>query len=258
MQPKSRRRRRLLQKLWKIFNPVASKTNGLNLVYFPKAQNCPYDFDKKEAIDDDPQSSDNIDAPPQYSSSISDGTPANLRNSLEAEIVHLWKKVWLGLYEIDVNEHRLRSSQLDALYLGAGMTGYMGRLGALKHAAYKNVGVNNEIASLKLFDGLSITTLQSVLEILRAYESEIDNLERLYGILRRGQRSLRQSTWITPTDTLQRQYLAIAEPMERRIKQYDIRMDVLNHEMRDEVMPMGDEIPAPQGQLVYEKAFPGR
>ena len=70
------------------------------------------------------------------------------------------------------------------------MTGYMGRLGALKHAAYKNVGVNNGIASLKPFDGLSITTLQSVLEILRAYKSEIDNLERLYGILRRGQRSL--------------------------------------------------------------------
>lgn len=134
----------------------------------------------------------------------------------------------------------------------------MGRLGALKHPAYKNVGVNNGIASLKLFDGLSITTLQSVLEILRVYESEIDNLERLYGILRRGQRSLRQSTWIAPTDTLQRQYLAIVEPMERRIKQYDIRMDVLNHEMRDEVKSMGEDISQPQGQLVYEKAFPGR
>ena len=93
----------------------------------------------------------------------------------------------------------------------------MGRLGALKHPAHKNVGVNNGIASLKLFGGLSIIALQSVLEILRAYESEIDNLERLCGILRRIQRALQQSTWIAPTDTLQRQYLAIAEPTERRI-----------------------------------------
>jgi hypothetical protein len=45
--------------------------------------------------------------------------------------------------------------------------------------------------------------------------------------------------------------------MERRIKQYDIRMDVLNHEMRDEVMSMGDCISQPKGKLVLEKIFPG-
>lgn len=135
------------------------------------------------------------------------------------------------------------------------MTGYMGRLRVLNNPDY--VGVNNGIASLKIFDGLSITTLQSVLEILRAYESEIDNLERLYAILRRNQRGLRESTWNVPTETLRRQYLTIAEPMERRIKQYDIRMDVLNHEMRDEVMSIGDCISQPKGQLVLEKIFPG-
>lgn len=53
------------------------------------AHSYPYDFDENDTSNDYQQSSDNIDDPPQYSSSISAGSSAIIRNSLEAGIFQL-------------------------------------------------------------------------------------------------------------------------------------------------------------------------
>ncbi|CAG7937595.1 unnamed protein product [Penicillium nalgiovense] len=174
------------------------------------------------------------DDPPQYT--LGSGAvekPISTRSQLECRIVNLWKKVWLGLYQIDDNEDRYHLQVLRRHFLRS--------------------ETNNGIASLKLFQGLSLSTLLSVIHILEAYESEIDKLRLLYSILRSGQLALHETADLAKTAVVRTEYMAIAEPMEKRIRQYDIRMNVLNMDICDEAMGFYER---QKGEYIYHKAFP--
>ncbi|CAG7950820.1 unnamed protein product [Penicillium nalgiovense] len=195
------------------------------------------------------------DDPPQYT--LGSGAvekPISTRSQLECRIVNLWKKVWLGLYQIDDNEDRYHVERLEALSLGAGLTRTyrVGELQVLRRHFLRSE-TNNGIASLKLFQGLSLSTLLSVIHILEAYESEIDKLRLLYSILRSGQLALHETADLAKTAVVRTEYMAIAEPMEKRIRQYDIRMNVLNMDICDEAMGFYER---QKGEYIYHKAFP--
>ncbi|KAJ5835691.1 hypothetical protein N7447_001717 [Penicillium robsamsonii] len=197
-----------------------------------------------------------VDDPPQYTTV--DGAafekPASTRSQLECRIVKLWKKVWLGLYQIDDNEDRYHVERLEALSLGAGLTRTyrVGELQVLRRHFLRSE-TNNAIASMKLFQGLSLSTLLSVIHILEAYESEIENMSLLYSILRSAQLALHQTADLAQTAVVRTEYIAIAEPMEKRIRQYDIRMNVVNMQICDEAMGFYER---QKGEYIYHKAFP--
>ncbi|KXG48222.1 uncharacterized protein PGRI_020920 [Penicillium griseofulvum] len=199
---------------------------------------------------------DQNDDPPQYTTfgGAALEKPVSTRSQLESCIVKLWKKVWLGLYQIDDNEDRYHVERLEALSLGAGLTRTygVGELQVLRRH-FLRTETNNGIASLKLFQGLSLSTLLSVIHILEAYESEIDNMRLLYSILRSGQLALHQTPDLAQTAVVRTEYMAIAEPMEKRIKQYDIRMNVVNMEVCDEAMGFYQR---QKGEYIHHKAFP--
>lgn len=207
------------------------------------------------------------DCPPQYSedeeSEISQET--HLRAELQSEITQLWKKVWLGLYEIDdgdsICEKRHHYDRLEALYLGAGLPGKLSTAGLdVLRRWFLWISPRNGMAALRLFDHMSITTLQSILEVLKAYESEIANLQQMYAILDEAQLGLPQLLALKEEDVVdvQKRFLAVANPMARRIERYDIRMDVLTMQSFDEAMVSGHDGFRQKGQHVYYKAFPAR
>jgi hypothetical protein len=201
------------------------------------------------------QECDQLVGPPQYG--LGDEPlekPSSTRSQLDCHIVKLWIKVWRGLYQIDDNEDRYHVECIGALSLGAGMTRTYeeGELQILKRHFLRNE-TNNGIASLKLFPGLRLSTLLCVVQILEAYESEIANMKLLYSILRSGQLELHESSNIAQVAAVKTEYMLIAKPMEKRIKHYDARMDVLNMEICDEAM---EYYGRPKGEHIYYKAFP--
>ncbi|KAJ5849905.1 hypothetical protein N7455_009761 [Penicillium solitum] len=196
-----------------------------------------------------------VDGHPQYTvGGVALEKPSSTRSQLERRIVKLWKKVWLGLYQIDDNEDRYHVERLEALSLGAGLTRTcrVGELQVLRRHFLRSE-TNNGIAALKLFQGLSLSTLLSVIHILEAYESEIENMKLLYSILRSGQLALHETADLAQTAVVRTEYMAIAEPMEKRIRQYDIRMNVVNMDICDEAMGFYQR---QKGEYIYHMAFP--
>lgn len=257
------RGRRLFRKILAFFHisPKASK-RAFTSVKMP----C-YTFSVVTPKDSGAIAGARYDCPPQYSedeeSEISQET--RLRVELQSEITQLWKKVWLGLYETDegdgIYEKRQHYDRLEALYLGAGLPGRLSTAGldVLRRWFLWTIP-RNGMAALRLFDHMSITTLQSVLEVLKAYESEIANLQQMYSILDEAQLGLPQLLALKKEDVVevQKRFLAVANPMARRIEKYDIRMDVLTTQSFDEAMASGHDEFRQKGQHVYYKAFPAR
>lgn len=190
--------------------------------------------------------------------------PPDPRKDLEDRITRLWKKVWLGLYQVDGLNGPYHYERIEALYLGAGLTKTY-RVGELKvlNRYFFEYSRNHGIVGLKLYENLSFQTLHSVIEILEAYEREIPNLEKIYSILRDGQLELYQEDGFgghnAPVHHTQRRYLSIAEPLEKRLLHYDARMDVLIMDIADEAMNLHVFKPGlRKGLYVHEKAFASR
>jgi hypothetical protein len=180
---------------------------------------------------------DDLDNPAECNSKAISPTPTPSREDLESRIIQLWKTVWLGLYS---NSY--------------------GVLGPLNRHFLQYSTING-MASLKLFDHMSMATLRSVVDILQAYENEIPNLERLYSILRRAQIGLHQILDDSGKDDsrkaiFKKQYLAIAEPMGRRLAHYDNLMDVLTIDMFEEAAMLRGDGSRDTGQHVYYRVFP--
>lgn len=166
--------------------------------------------------------------------------------------MELWKKVWLGLYAIDDKEERYHVERLEVLSLGAGNHYFpAGGLHVLKRRFLWNDPING-IASLKLFPNLSLSTLFSIVEILEAYESEIENMKSLYSLLRESQLALHGRHDPDQVAVVRAEYMEIAKPMAKRIKHFDARMNVLNMDIYDEAMELSDQ---DQGEYLYHKAF---
>lgn len=205
-----------------------------------------------------------LDQPPQYSTGTDTEKMNPLRRDLEDRIVHLWRKIYLGLYEIDDSDQyrpRCRYDRLEALYLGAGLTlsVNLGELNVIRRR-FLLYGASSGMLGLKLFDNLSCSTLQSVIQTLEAYEKEIPNLLRLEKLLQKSQLALipAKSDPSISTEALYKEYLETAKPMGNRIEWYDIRTEVLNHEIHNEAMVLDKGHHRLKGQFVYHRAFPGR
>ncbi|KAJ5287463.1 hypothetical protein N7478_003149 [Penicillium angulare] len=207
------------------------------------------------------------DCPPQYTCNSEDEKSAeeSFRIEIQNEVVQLWRRVWLGLYEVDdgdgIYERRHHYDRLEALYLGAGFPGKLSTAGldALRRW-FLWISPRNGMAALRLFDNMSIPTLQSIIEVLNAYESEIPHLLQLYSILGKAQLGLTQLLALKNDHIAEtkKRFLAIAKPMARRLEKYDIRVDVLTMRSFDEAMALGHEGFRQKGQHVYYKAFPNR
>lgn len=190
--------------------------------------------------------------------------PPDPRKDLESRILQLWKRVWLGLYQVENAQGPYHYERIEALYLGAGLTKTY-RVGELKvlNKHFSEYSRNTGIAGLKLYENLSIKTLRAIIDVLEAYEREIPNLERIYTILRSAQLELYQEDgfggYTGQIYQTQRRYLSVAEPLEKRLWHYDARMDVLAMDTYDEAMELhAFSLGLRKGLYVYRKAFPGR
>ncbi|KAJ5914119.1 hypothetical protein N7504_003002 [Penicillium tannophilum] len=178
------------------------------------------------------------------------------RHKLQTEIVQLWKNVWHGLYEIDdddgIYRRRRHYERLEILYQGTGLSMWFFTVGNVIKLS------EGSIKTLLLFDNTPISDLKSVMEVLKAYVSEIANLKRLFSILGEAQLELGQLL-VSDADVQEtkkktkKRILAVAQPMERRIKKYNVRLNVLTMTMSDEAIASRDE---DVGKSVYSIVFP--
>lgn len=201
------------------------------------------------------------DFPPQYRQGQTYKLRTLKERELEDELIVLWRKVWLGLYEVynndDTHQIGLHYDRLETLYHGAGMTNKADiyHLRGLKRH-FLGLRPSNGIASMRLFDHISVPKLKAMIEILRAYESEIKSLQELYSLLRNAQLDLKQLLEVNEprVDSIRNSFLAIAGPMGERLIKYDIRMDVLMIQALDEAVETGDYRPG-EGQHVFHLAL---
>lgn len=141
---KSRRGRRFLRKILEFFHlsaPCAPVIAPPLYTTFPNGN-------------DNAPNGRQIDHPPQYSTGADTDKSNALRRDMEDHIVHLWKKIYLGLYEIeDSDQYRARYhyDQLEALYLGAGLTRslYLNELKVIRHR-FSLCGGNAGVLAMKL------------------------------------------------------------------------------------------------------------
>ncbi|KAJ6160947.1 hypothetical protein N7470_004343 [Penicillium chermesinum] len=135
--------------------------------------------------------------PPHYSRERACGKPSAQQTELQEELFDLWRKVWLGLYETYDNSASchipFHYDRLEALYYGTGMTEQadLNHLGTLRRW-FPSWRPSNGVAAMKIFEHMSVQNLRSMLEVLKAYESEIENLTKIYAILRAAQLELGQ------------------------------------------------------------------
>lgn len=188
------------------------------------------------------------------------------RDKMENIIVGLWKEVWLGLYEIDLEESRFHANRLQALYCGAGLAlvpnGYI-RIFDVHLYRHFTPRWNNGMVSLKLCDGMSDTTLYAIYDVLVAYKKEIPNLQRLYKLLERKQLDFsggvldRRSPF--ETDYLTHEFNKIALPMGKTLGSIDTCTDIVNDNIREELKDLKDKNgKLRKGTYIYEMVFPER
>lgn len=210
--------------------------------------------DSSEYVD----SNEHIKGSPQYNhdrdTEKAGDTPSH--HELQTEIIHLWKNVWHGLYEIDDGDgmyrRRRHYERLEILYQGTGLSMWFFTVGNVIKLS------EGSIETLLLFDNTPISDLKSVVEVVKAYVSEIVNLKQLFSIL--GEAQLELGQLLVPDADVQetkkrtkKRFLAVAQPMEQRIKKYNVRMNVLTMTMSDEAIASRDE---DVGKSVYSIVFP--
>ncbi|OKL59746.1 hypothetical protein UA08_04923 [Talaromyces atroroseus] len=185
---------------------------------------------------------------------------------LQTQVSNLWRIVWLGLYQLHDNHGPYHVDRLVQLYFGAGMAVYdildkvgdsyerskshKGPLGLLGYALS-----NRAISNLRLYEGLSIDTLKSVIQLLEAYKHEIASLGEVYELLRSLQVGLRTPTSNDEKAVLEH-YPPLADQLARRLVHLDARLDVLMAELEDEHMESFGDSPQRNGWLVRDMVYP--
>ncbi|KAK2761213.1 hypothetical protein FQN54_001734 [Arachnomyces sp. PD_36] len=206
------------------------------------------------------------------------------RKDLENQIVERWTKVWFGLYQVSDRNGPYHINQIRRLYYGAGMAGYILKQQTPKKGA-RNLGllelaISNSnydadspvggIQNLKLFDNLSIQTLKSTLDLLAAYEKEIEPLQEIYTLLRSLQVDLSRTPTQEDEQEVLTRYPPLADPIAERIIHYNSRLAVLCMDVEVEALerykatqqPAVDEFGVPSknnppvGWYVQQRVFP--
>lgn len=193
---------------------------------------------------------------------------------LEAKIFSLYHLAWLGIYQAHDQDGRSHASRLADLFAGAGMSSYVDKpeqevndhhtnsRGRAKTGAESRVLdplwtalTKKGLMSLKLFEGLSIASLEAVIELLEAYMKEIASVNALYQILRELQVGFR-----TPTEedehAVLRQFVPAANHFARRLLHLDARLKVLVTDMEEEFWNAYGAVKGREGWLVHDVLFP--
>ncbi|CAI7627548.1 unnamed protein product [Penicillium pancosmium] len=169
---------------------------------------------------------------------------------LEDKILSLYHVAWLGIYQVHDKDGRSHAFRLAELFYGAGMSSYVdkteqelsddhgnkrprGKTGAETRVldplwtALSKEG----LSSLKLFEGLSVASLESVIELVEAYVKEVASVNALYQLLRELQ-------------------------VARRLRHLDARLKVLVLDLEDEFWNEHGAVKGREGWRVHDVLFP--
>jgi hypothetical protein len=185
---------------------------------------------------------------------------------LQDQILALWKEVWQGLYQFHDRNGTYHVDRLKQHYFAAGMSashviessddsllrrdsshGVLGLLGL----ALSQQGPRQ----LRLFDGLSISSLESVVTLLEAYSRQIPAIDEIYVILRRLEVGFRTPT-TDDEKAVEEQYLPFADALAKQLLHLDALLAILVSKLSDENWEIHGASPEHNGSLVYERVFP--
>ncbi|KAJ5764796.1 hypothetical protein N7520_004355 [Penicillium odoratum] len=173
------------------------------------------------------------------------------KKSLEAQMFCLYHLAWLGIYQIHDENGRDHSTRLAELFDGAGMSSYVDNSEQELNDHYRNnrgrdigaescvlkplwTALNKKgLMSLKLFEGVSVTSLEAVIELLEAYVKEVTTVNTLYQILRELQVGFRAPVEGDEQAVL-KQFVPVANQFAKRLRHLDARLKVLVSDMEDE------------------------
>lgn len=195
------------------------------------------------------------------------------KKSLEAKIFCLYHLAWLGIYQVHDEHGPDHATRLAELFMGAGMSSYVDKseeefnnrhgnnprtytgaesrvLNPLFMALRKN-GLKN----LKLFEGISVTSLEAVIELLEAYMKEATAVNGLYYLLRELQVGLRIPTEDDEQAVLE-QFIPVANQSAKRLLHLDARLKVLVSDMEDEFWNEYGAVQGREGWFVHYALFP--
>ncbi|CAI7618827.1 unnamed protein product [Penicillium manginii] len=165
-------------------------------------------------------------------------------------------------------------SRASELFFGAGMSSYVDKpeeessdhhrdnRGRLKTRAETRVldplwtALTKEgLASLRLFEGLSVGTLERVITLLDAYVREVATVNALYQLLRELQVGFRTPTEEDEQAVLKR-FVPHANDFAKRLLHLDARLKVLVTDLEDEFWNEHGAAKGRDGWRVHDVSFP--
>jgi hypothetical protein len=202
--------------------------------------------------------------------------PISREEALHNQILPLWKEVWQGLYRYGDgrrNSYNDRGSshinRLTKLYLAAGMSAAhiiksskdsserldntSGILGLLSLAL-----AQEGPRDLRLYDKLSISSLESVIAHLEVYKSLLPAMDKIYKTLRSLEVGFRVPT-VEDEKAVELRFRPLAVALARQLLHLDARLALLILNLGDENREnLGDSGDFKQhlGWLVRDRVFP--
>ncbi|KFZ19342.1 hypothetical protein V501_00711 [Pseudogymnoascus sp. VKM F-4519 (FW-2642)] len=193
-------------------------------------------------------------------------TSGSVEQALQDQIVALWKDIWQGLYQFHDRKGTYHVDRLKEHYFAAGMSASHiiespddsllrldrshGVLGLLA-LPLSQQGPRR----LRLFDGLSVSSLESVVTLLEAYRRQIPAMDEIYVILRRLEVDCRTPT-TDDEKAVEQQYLPLADVLAKQLLHLDARLAILVSRLSDENWETHGASPEHNGWLVYERVYP--
>lgn len=195
------------------------------------------------------------------------------KKNLQAKIFSLYRIAWLGIYQIHDEHGRDHVTRLAELFIGAGMSSYVDKSEQEFNDRHGNnprrytgaesrflnpLGLalqKNGLKSLKLFEGISIASLEAVIELLEAYVKEVTAVNDLYQLLRELQVGFRTPTEGDEQAVLER-FIPVANQFAKRLLHLDARLKVLVSDMEDEFWNEYGAVQDREGWVVHNALFP--
>lgn len=193
-------------------------------------------------------------------------TPVSAEQVLQDQIIASWKDVWQGLYQYRDQRRVVHLDRLTEHYFAAGMSAAHladseGSGPLRRDPSRRKLGLLNFALSqlgprqLRLFDGLSIESLQSVVTLLEAYKGQIPAMEELYAVLRNLEVGFRAPTEHDEKAVRER-FLPLADALAKQLLHLDALLVVLVSRLSDERWAMHGDTPEQHGWLVHDRVYP--
>jgi hypothetical protein len=194
------------------------------------------------------------------------------KKNLEDKIFSLYRIAWLGIYQVHDDRGRDHATRLAELFFGAGMSSYVDkseedfnnrhgnnprRYTGAESRVLKPLWLRlqkNGLKRLKLFEGISVMSLEAVIELLEAYVKEVTTVNGLYHLLRELQVGFRTPTEDDEQAVLE-QFIPIANQFAKRLLHLDAKLDVLVSDMEDEFWNEYGAVQGREGWFVHYAVF---